>query len=46
MLEIQTIFSQKKKNTNYFTKNSTNCWCAEWLLINKKMILMIGLNKN
>ena len=36
MLEIQ----------NYFTKKFTNCWCGKWLLINKNMILMVGLDEN
>ena len=36
MLEIQIILQQK----------FTNYWCGEWLLINEKMILMVGLNEN
>ena len=34
------------KDTNYFTKNFTNCWCGEWLLVNEKVILMVSLNEN
>ena len=25
------------RNTNYFSKCFTNCWCGEWLLVNEKM---------
>ena len=35
MLEIQT-----------FTKNFTNCCCDEWLLVNEKVMLMVGLDEN
>ena len=24
------------RDTNYFTKKITNCWCDEWLLVNEK----------
>ena len=34
------------RDTNYFTKKFTNCWCGEWLLVNEKVILMVGLDKN
>ena len=34
------------KNTNYFTKFFTNYWCGEWLLVNKKVILMMSLDEN
>ena len=34
------------KDTNYFTKNCTNHWCGEWLLVNENVILMVGLNEN
>ena len=34
------------RDRNYFTKNFTNYWCGEWLLVNEKMILMVGLNEN
>ena len=41
---------KKKRNntrdTNYFIKKCTNYLCSEWLLINKKMILMVGLDEN
>ena len=33
------------KDTNYFTKKITNCWYDDWLLINEKVILMVGLDK-
>ena len=36
MLEIQA-FLQKK---------FTNCWYSEWLLVNEKMMLMVGLDEN
>ena len=36
MLEIQIILQKK----------FTNCWCGEWLLVNEKVILMVGLNEN
>ena len=25
------------RDTNYFSKYFTNCWCGEWLLVNEKM---------
>ena len=34
------------RDTKYFTKFFINCWCGEWLLINEKVILMVGLNEN
>ena len=34
------------KNTNYFTNFFTNGWYGKWLLINEKVILMVGLNEN
>ena len=33
------------RDTNYFTKKLINYWYDDWLLINEKVILMIGLNK-
>ena len=36
ILEIQTILQKK----------FTNCWCGKWLLVNEKVILMVGLNEN
>ena len=33
------------RDTNYFTKKITNCWYDDWLLINEKVILMVGLDK-
>ena len=41
---------QKSKNnardTNSFTKFFTNDWRGEWLLVNEKVILVVGLNEN
>jgi len=34
------------RDTNFFTKNFTKCWCSEWLLVNEKMMLMVGLDEN
>ena len=34
------------KHTNFFTKKFTNCCCDAWLLINEKVILTVGLDKN
>ena len=34
------------KNTNFFTKFFINYWCGKWLLVNKKVILIVGLNEN
>ena len=36
MLEIQTFLQQI----------FTNSWSSEWLLVNEKMILMVGLDEN
>ena len=36
MLEIQKLFY--KKFTNY--------WCDKWLLVNKKVMLMVSLDEN
>ena len=38
MLEIQTILQKKKKISNY--------WCGKWLLVNEKVILIVGLDEN
>ena len=32
------------RNTNYFIKKFTNYWYGEWLLVNKKVILMLNLD--
>ena len=32
--------------TNYFIINFINYWYGKWLLINKKIILIIGLDGN
>ena len=24
------------RDTNYFIKSFTNCWCGEWLLVNEE----------
>ena len=47
-LEQNNAFMNKKnaRDTNYFTKNFTNRWCDEWLLVNKKVILMVSLDEN
>ena len=43
-------FTQNNNNnirdTNFFIINFTNCWCGEWLLINEKVMLMVGLDEN
>ena len=31
---------------NFFTKNFTNCWCGERLLVNEKVLLIVGLDEN
>ena len=38
MLQIQTFLPEKKIITNY--------WCDELLLINKNVILVVGLDEN
>ena len=51
LLTIDTLSSiyfvnmNNTRDTNYFTKKLINCWYDDWLLINEKVILMIGLNK-
>ena len=34
------------RDINYFATNFTNYWCDEWLLVNEKVILMVGLDEN
>ena len=34
------------KDTNFFTKMFTKYWCGEWLLVNKKVILMVVRDEN
>ena len=41
MLEIQTILQKKKKK-----KKISNYWCGKWLLVNEKVILIVGLDEN
>ena len=36
ILEIQTILQKK----------ITSCWCGDWLLVNEKVILIVGLKEN
>ena len=51
LLTIDTLSSiyfvnmNNTRDTNYFTKKLINCWYDDWLLINEKVLLMIGLNK-
>ena len=48
IIEKQQWHSKQRvmlKNTNFFTKKFTNCWCGEWLLVNKKSDVMVSLNK-
>ena len=58
ILHIREKFERKKKekkkrksnasrDTNYFIKKKCiTCWYDEWLLVNEKMMLMVGLNEN
>ena len=39
-------FWQNTRDTIFFTKTFINYWYNEWLLINKKMMLLVGLDKN
>ena len=45
-----TTRTDKQKNnardTIFFTINFTNYWCGDWLLVNEKIMLMVGLDKN
>ena len=41
-LACVTIFC---RDINFFTTNFTNYWWGEWLLVNKKVILMADLDK-
>ena len=34
------------RDTNIFIKKIINCWFDEWLLINEKVMLIIGLDEN
>ena len=34
------------KDTNFFTKKFTNCWCGELLVVNEKVMLMMGQDEN
>ena len=34
------------RDINYFINFFINCWYGKWLLINKKVILIIGLDEN
>ena len=34
------------RDTNYFIKNFANYWYGERLLVNEKMILIVGLDEN
>ena len=50
LTKFHELFWQKVYNnasdTNYFIKKFTNCWCDKWLLVNEKVILMVGLDEN
>lgn len=43
---FMVAFMNNVRDTNYFIKKITNYWCGEWLLVNKKVILIIGLDEN
>ena len=45
LCEIKKM-TNNAKDTNYFTKYFTNCWCDEWLLVNEKVILIVDLDEN
>ena len=34
------------RDINFFTKNFTNYWYSEWLLVNENIILIVSLDKN
>ena len=40
--KIPLSHKNNARDTNYFT----NCWYGKWLLVNEKVILTVGLNKN
>ena len=33
------------RDTIFFTKKFTNCQCGKWLLINEKVMLVVGLDE-
>ena len=39
-------YSNNLRDIDYFINFFTNYWCGGWLLINKNVILMVGLNEN
>ena len=45
-LAMEFFFFSNARFTNYFTKKFTNRRCGEWLLVNKKMRLIVDLDKN
>ena len=45
---VKAIVSLKEnsRDKNFFIKYFTNCWCGKWLLVNKKVILLVDPNEN
>ena len=43
-LNGENVLKSNVKDTNYFAKKFTNCWCGKWLLVNEKVILIVGLD--
>ena len=34
------------RDTDFFIKKFANYWFGEWLLVNEKVMLMVGLDEN
>ena len=47
-ISIKLYFSSlsNAREIKIFTKNFTNCWYDKWLLVNERMMLMVGINEN
>ena len=46
IVKVIASLKENARDTNFFTKFFTNCWCVEWLLINKIVMLLVGPDEN
>ena len=45
-MQMLIFLRSNARDTNFITKNFTKDLCSEWLLVNKKVMLMVGLDEN
>ena len=42
----KNMIKENARVINFIIKTFTNCWYSEWLLVNKKVMLLVGSDEN